>query len=440
MFNRVLLVGCLLFLFALAVVAAPSLSQGRETVRGAEAEEPKSAVAVAPSLTQEQAVQLAKDFCQRIGVPVTTPATVQYPSPQDTHWQARWRVVFNNQATAEVVGPTGDGCFYVNDALYERLARDNRPAGAAIPEAEAIRRATAVLAATGDAKELAFDKATLVQTHNPPLASCHTWIVSWTRQFQNVLYRHQGANMLLDAETGEVKIMCKNFPTPPPSVTVFKIRRDQATQVAVRKLAEAGVMGVSPVKVQAEIVRPNTFWMPEGNAVEEATISWVAWTCRFQIGEQNVEVWVDVETGSVIGGSLWGHRRAVGEKSESAFRNMPKAIDEFRQILKDAEEIKVYKRVFEKGKEWEDEPLVTLSGKSESKMFRLLKEKTRFPSEKARLRLVPNSKFVIVSKGKTYEVGYSFHGGYVLAAAPDQWGIVDEKFKDWLFKKLPASK
>ncbi len=83
---------------------------------------------------------------------------------------------------------------------------------------------------------------------------------------------------------------------------------------------------------------------------------------------------------------------------------------------------------------------MTLSKESESKMFRLLKEKTHFPLERGRLLLVPNSKLVIVSKGKTYEVGYSLHDGHVLAAAPDQWGKVDDKFKDWLLKKTPASK
>lgn len=416
MFKRTLFIGCLLFLLL------------------------ASAASAASALTQEQAVKLASDFCQRTGAPAAPTATAQCPSPQDTHWQARWRVIFPRQATVEVVDVTGDIVYYVNDAWYEQTAHDNRPAGVAISGAEAIRRASSVLTATGDRKELAFDKATLVQTHKPPLASCHTWIVSWTRQFQNVPYRYQGANVLLDAETGMVKILCKNFLTPPPPKPLFKVSREQATQVAVNKLAEAGVQGVSPISVKVEIVQPNTFWMPGGDETQSVPISWIAWTCRFQIGEQNVEVWVDSETGGVIGGSLWGHRGAVGEKSESAFRNMPKTIDEFRQILKDAEEIKVYKRIFGKGKEWEDEPLVTLSGKSDAKMFRLLKEKTRFPSEKALLRLVPNSKLVIMSKGKTYEAGYSLHDGHVLAAAPDQWGNVDDKFKDWLLKKMPASK
>lgn len=415
MFKRTLFIGCLLFL--LLASAAPATF----------------------ALTQEQAVKLASDFCQRTGAPAVPTATAQCPSPQDTHWQARWRVVFPRQATVEVVDVTGDIVYYVNDAWYEQTAHDNRPAGVAISETEAIRRASSILTATGDTKELAFDKATLVQTHKPPLASCHTWIVSWTRQFQNVPYRHQGANVLLDAETGTVKILCKNFPTPPPPKPVFKVSREQAAQVAVRKLEEAGAKGVSPVKVQAEVVQPNTFWMPGGSDVEEVPISWVVWMCRFEIGEQKCEIWVDTEMEGIIGGTMYGYLGSA-QKPESAFRNMPKMADELRQLLESTEEVKVYMRSKTPGKEWEDKPLVILSKESESKMFRLLKEKTHFPFERGRLLLVPDSKLVIVSKGKTYEVGYSFHSGHVLAAAPDQWGKVDDKFKDWLLKKMPASK
>jgi hypothetical protein len=215
------------------------------------------------------------------------------------------------------------------------------------------------------------------------------------------------------------------------------VSRAKAGDIAIKQIANAGIQA-TPVSIQAQVVQPNTFWFPGGREVESVPIAWVAWVCHFKIEGWEYEVWVDTETGRVIGGSVSSHL-GMAQNPNSMLSNMPKTVDETRQILEAADEIRVFIRSSTAGKAWEDKPLVTLSERSNAKMFHVLKEKTNFPSERGRLLLAADTKLVIVRKGTSHEVGYSLRSGHLLVA-PDQWGMVNDKFKDWLLKEIPTSK
>lgn len=278
--------------------------------------QPTAQVTTSTHLTQEQATQLAKAFCRKIGAPVTTAATAEYVVPDGSsvplahHWQARWDIKFSTQVEVEVVDATG---IVVGYQSFNYSAADpqigKQPAGQAIPQEEAIRRATQVLAATGQAGELTFWKADLDQDTYPPTVVGHTWIVAWKRQFQGIVYQNEGSNVILDAETGELQALGLIFHAPPPTTARVLVTEDTARQKALAMLQQMGADAPQFLKCEHVVVQPNAYWQgagPASTTLHQAECA--VWSCVYTIGSRQYHVWVDTETGSVIGGRDTGRR------------------------------------------------------------------------------------------------------------------------------------
>lgn len=271
-------------------------------------------------LTQAGVVQLAQDFCRKIGAPVTTVGQAEYPAPNeypdepDHHWQTRWKVTFPAQATIEVVDTSGDIVSYKNVAFdqYEFDQKD-RPLEDTISETEALQRAEAVLRATGMGEELSAPKATYVEIAKPVKFGTRDWDVVWRRRFHGIPYAEGRVIVMLEAETGTVERLGTAFSSAPPSRASLLVNRDQAVHIAQATSISNGLAKPVLENVQVLAVTPNTFWQPGGS--ENIRIPGTArtvWVCRFATtdgGEgRRYEVWVDTETGAVIGGSSWVRR------------------------------------------------------------------------------------------------------------------------------------
>ena len=389
-----------------------------------------------PRLTEAQVTKLAADFCQKIGAPVTAPATAEFGSRQNLpHWQPRWRVAFGAQeglqATVEVVDANGNIAYYSNKALLAELTHDYRLAGQAIPEEDAVRRAIAILAASGDAGEVEFWRVSESQGTEPPRASSHTWFVTFVRQFQGVPFRHQMVNIVLDAETGAVTALAKVFPTPLPQRAILRIARDEAINRALQRLADAGLQGVELRRIRAEVVQPNRMWEAGGRESEEFPEARAAWTCEVELGDTQrfYQVWIDTETGAVIGGT-WEASLSRRPKPDTAAPSpkLLKTASEITRTLKSADEVRIYR--FQS----DTKPLTTLSPRSHPDAFRMLKAIGVGGLRHTPASFVPGGRLVILSNGRLYEADYSFQSGCLFGTGPGQARLVSDGLRKRLLK------
>src|SRR5262245_219643 len=173
------------------------------------------------------------------------------------------------------------------------------------PRGDALQRATAYIAVAGGGGELGPPQAIHMQMTPPPTARGNTWDVVWPRQFQGLRYRDQELTMILNGQTGAIRVFGRRFASAPPPPTVEKISREQAIQTAAAQMVKAGFQpdDPDPYLVQHEVVQPNTFWTPGGSELQKLPGSRIAWTCAWHVGSKVYEGWVDAETGAVIGGS-----------------------------------------------------------------------------------------------------------------------------------------
>jgi hypothetical protein len=194
----------------------------------------------APVLTRERVIQIASDFCQRMDAPVGGDVTVEFPSDFPLGWQPRWRVRCQG-TVVEVIDLTGEVCGYSDSRPDERLRYQTE--GDAIAEDDAIRIATAALLKTGPHPELVFSGASLYQFASPAMASSHTYMVYWDRQFAGIPFKGpaDGARVSLNAETGEVTGLSVVARTPPPASAAVAVTADRAALVAFGRIADENI-------------------------------------------------------------------------------------------------------------------------------------------------------------------------------------------------------
>ncbi|MDQ2730913.1 MAG: hypothetical protein M3Y56_04580 [Armatimonadota bacterium] len=264
-----------------------------------------------PTLTQPQAVQIASTFCQTIGSPITDPGVAVFPAPSsgsglpDSYYLPRWQVKFGHKAVVEVVDATGLVSRYYNYDLSHRAMLNNGAAGTPITQDAATTTANAVIQAGTGASELGTPQAQEVQLANPATSSGHLWMINFPRMFNTVPYRRQGASVVLQAETGAVQGYSLNFLTPMPAATNLSVTHDTAIATAQGQLTTSNIGGTILAAAQQEVVQPNTFWVQGGSPLPQpGAAPRVAWDCSYVNATQDgiYQVWVDAETGQVIGG------------------------------------------------------------------------------------------------------------------------------------------
>jgi len=218
-----------------------------------------------PRLTENQAIQIASDFCQRIGAPVSVAGNAVYPAAQsitrqpmepDEYWLPRWVVTFPAEAQVEVVDETGIVRSYMNNALEAQLGK--QPGGIAIAGTAAIRSAVAALRATGQPfDEIRPNGAVIYGTDRQYRAAGHTWWVSWTRTYKSVPYEHQSAQVGVQAETGKIVALGLTFPSPPPGPSEVHLTARDGAEKALARLAQRGVQTALIYQEDAEYVVPD---------------------------------------------------------------------------------------------------------------------------------------------------------------------------------------
>jgi hypothetical protein len=295
-----------------------------------------------PTMTQAQVLQVASTFCQAIGQPVTGTATATYPAPlryagmQATNYQSRWLVTYDSpsgeQAELEIVDATGAVSRYYNFALSQQDAANTAPAGTSLPQTTALQDAAADLQAAGLPIDAGTPTATNIQIMAPALSSGNLWQVIRPRQYQGVPYRNQQVSVMLQAETGAILGLSVAFPSPPPAVGAGPITQNQAEATAEALLTVANIPSLTLQSCQQLVVQPNTFWQQNGSVTPQPNVAGqVAWDCLYTDSNgNNDEVWVDTNSGNVIGGESYGlahgGRAKTGKALSAAKRPKVKAV------------------------------------------------------------------------------------------------------------------
>lgn len=307
-------------MFTTLILALAMLGSTNVALAATSGPQPESSL----KLTQSQVSQIVKKFLGQIGqpgtgetsispaIPNSLPGNEAGTSPERLSGQAvsaatLWQITVPDPVHPkylEVSDATGQVIHYIRDDN----SKDHQPLETPIPKSQAIARASVALLDAGAMKsgELKFKEAFLSSLS----ANSQIWFVSWDRMVQGIPYREQGANVTVDAQTGEVTGFSVNFHTHPPVSMAFNVSRDQAKALATQAFADAGMQFAEPPVVKAEIVQPNGYWKPGVGEAERQPVARTAWTCRFKNGRQSYEAWIDAETGEPIGGQYSGPRGA----------------------------------------------------------------------------------------------------------------------------------
>lgn len=286
-----------------------------------------------PTLTPPQAIQIASTFCQTIGSPVTDPGIAVFPAPSsasglpDSYYLPRWQVKFGHKAIVEVVDATSLVSRYYNYDLSHQAMLNNGAPATPISQDAATTQANTIMQAGTGASELGTPQAQEVQLTNPPTSAGDLWMITYPRQLNNIPYRQQGASVVVQAETGAVQGYSVNFTTPIPAAANLIVTHDAAIATAQGQLNTSNIQGTTLAAALQEVVQPNTFWQQGGSPLPQPeTPTRVAWACSFVNATQDgvYEVWVDSETGQVIGGitiqKKGAHLRPLGPPKPRSLR------------------------------------------------------------------------------------------------------------------------
>lgn len=321
-------------------------------------------------LTEAEAISRAVSFCNRVGVPITLNANAAYPAPnrfaaeQDSHWQARWRVRFGNGTEVDVADGTSIVTWCSNPVLYQ--TDKDRRAGLLLSRDQAIARATEILLATGQERGVDFLDAQLTSNNAGELALDNAWYVRWDRMLQGIPYRYQGVNITIQADTGALRGMSVTFPTPPIKPFEFHVNSARAGATAIRFADGRVPPEYTPATIQASILPVNDFWLhPE---LERATSGALrpVWVARFRSFATTYDIWVDIETGSVVGGT----RGSIGAVRYPRDDGVSTYALELARNLSASKEV----RIFRRGSHglWEKRPFAIVDDRSAHNVLGLM--------------------------------------------------------------------
>ncbi len=271
-----------------------------------------------PRLTAAQATQIASSFCQAVGAPVTGISTAVFPAPlrytneQDSYFLPRWNVKFTGasgvQADVDVVDATGAVSRYYDFALSRQQLANTQAAGTPLSQATATSKATTYLTAATQPIEIGSPVAFNMQITSPATAAGNLWMIKWTRQYASISYRREQIIQILQAQTGALQALTISFPSPPPVSGAGSIMQGQAQATAAALLQTTNVPNPVFQAASLAVVQPTTYWQVNGATKPQPnTAGIVAWDCFYSDDNGMIdEVWVDSNTGNVIGGEIYG--------------------------------------------------------------------------------------------------------------------------------------
>jgi len=196
-------------------------------------------------------------------------------------------------------GSTGQ----IHSAMNRALVKQIRGDLVGITDTQANEKATMCLQAAG----IPMDNVVLYSSGLARYAaSFAVWEVRFRRAYNGYpFHTHDFILVTLDPVDGKVAALGYNFRSPLPDRTVVNIDKDPAVNKATTYLAGLGLKAGTELTAELKIVQPDNYWeyLGTGKTAPAPTTSRLAWVLTFDAPWQITEVWVDSETGDVLGGS-----------------------------------------------------------------------------------------------------------------------------------------
>jgi len=244
----------------------------------------------APSLSSADVARIASGFCAVVGagkpqvVRVVPPPRANVVAVGSHHWRPLWRVTMVGGASVEVADVSG---IVVG---FKAGMTGGRPGNVTTPNPETlIRRATTILDATGQKRELA---------ESPELSTSADYsedVLTWHRVWKEIPYVGDAVVIAFDSTSGELSSLFVNFTASPPRDIEEAVTAQQAVDYAEAALRRA----VGGVPLQT--LPPERVVVPVAATAHSPSVSRVSWHCRFAASTgQQVAAYVDIQSGEVF--------------------------------------------------------------------------------------------------------------------------------------------
>ncbi len=393
-------------------------------------------------MNQNQAIQIASNFCTAIGMTVTGTPTVIYLVPDMTgtlnpegtlslYYLPVWQVNFN-EAEVSIDDASNIIVSYFNsndNSLWDSLS--SQPAGQAIAQQAATDTAAAALQSAGLTTDLTFDSAALEQDDDPPTAAGHSWFLMWRRSYQGIPFDRQNVNVIVQAESGQLIGLGVKFDTPNPQSTAVTFDRSHADSIANAQIVSSGIQNAVLDAVGVYIVQPSNFWQMFGTQADVAyqtTISRVAYVYSISVptltlddspASNSCTVYVDAQNGAIIGGAFSYIMSLSDRKGKPA--------PPVTRLLASANEVRIFRRSARGS--WSKRPIAVLNNESKHNYFHLLQHTTH--CKNAGPLALANYKIVVIGKARArHELHYIPSTGRI--GSGHAWGVVPDPFKAWV--------
>jgi hypothetical protein len=287
-----------------------------------------------PAHTLQQITQIALDFyTDASGNSAPAIPTAVFPAPIESsrksyNWRRRWLVHLEGQADIEVADDSGNVVYY--------RALNTVATSLQLSQSQATARADALLISSGSLQQ--FDPAEIKSDQRATSDGDGTtdiWRVGYRRLYQSTPVL--GSQALLSVSgTGTVEAFAVTEPYADPTSVTEILTQQDAVDASESRLSAHSVQSLTFDSALKAVVRPNGYWFLTGDQPLN-DVSRVAWVCFFTqpttvpTGTTSpvFEVWIDAETGTVLGGGY------QVERSRGVSRTHPsKALLPKRQILK----------------------------------------------------------------------------------------------------------
>jgi hypothetical protein len=246
-----------------------------------------------PPISKAQAIQIAKDYANRVGWSFRAPDKVALQNNSISPKRI-WRIGFLKDKFAWIDADTG---FVYRIWLNSEFSRSKESPhiGSAVPKISAKQaRAIAerLLDRIGRRKDCRFKK---IEKNKDPT----DWWITWERVWHDIPYRYDGMMITIDANTGQFTSYTGICITIPPQSSKVIITKKAALDKAAIVAREHDIpMGIGAKQANLAIVGAG---LDDWSSYKGETR--VVWVIATHEPDDFTEIWIDAETGKYLGGS-----------------------------------------------------------------------------------------------------------------------------------------
>ena len=263
------------------------------------------AEARAARVSRDRAVNIARRFAERAGVPLGQRPHAVF---RVAKWPLgpRWEVRLGDLVSVSIEANSGSVIEVANRSAGAESSELGRKA--TLSEAAARERAEKMLDLMGvPRRELAFEKA----RSSGGDGTGESWSVTWVRVRDAIPYNEDGFHVALDGASGAVIYAAKAFWNGPPASLRTRISKAQVTGIlaGLADRVQPGGKLHAVGEPMLLIVQPNHYYPDPRKSLRSRYQGGtrVAWEVRVEAGggaghQHEYRIWIDAATGELLGG------------------------------------------------------------------------------------------------------------------------------------------